>query len=65
MLPLILYNIVYAGSVTSYSFYIDPASDRFYEGNTIETYVRLPQITSADEGKILKVADGKLQLVSE
>lgn len=55
---------VNADSVTSYSFFTDPASDSFYEGNTVETYVRLPEITSADNGKILQVVDGQLQLVS-
>lgn len=54
---------VNADSVTSYSFFTDPASDSFYEGNTVETYVRLPEITSADNGKILQVVDGRPQLV--
>ncbi len=53
-----------ADTVATYSFVIDPASDIFYDGKTVEQYIRIPEITSADEGKILQVVNGKLQLVS-
>ena len=53
-----------ADTVATYSFVTDPASDIFYDGKTVEQYIRIPEITSADNGKILQVVDGRLQLVS-